>query len=68
MAKCLLMKKVANYIIHQIRGNGPVRVYVPKDWLETEDIKQYDTIKVTFEVVERYKPNKRYQKNDIHED
>lgn len=58
MSKCLFMKKVANYIIHQIRGKGPVRVYAPKDWLEDEDIGQYDTIKVTFEVVERYKANK----------
>lgn len=64
MTKCLFMKKVANYIIHQIRGKGPVRVYAPKDWLEAEDIKQYDTIKVTFEVVERYKPAKRYPSSE----
>jgi len=64
MSKCLFMKKVANYIIHQIRGKGPVRVYAPKDWLEAEDIGQYDTIKVTFEVVERYKSHEHYEEED----
>ncbi|WP_321421719.1 hypothetical protein [uncultured Methanobacterium sp.] len=59
------MKKVANYIIHQIRGKGPVRVYAPKDWLEAEDIGQYDTIKVTFEVVERYKANKENDNSEL---
>lgn len=57
-------EKSANCIIHQIRGNGSVRVYAPNDWLEAEDIKQYDTIKVTFKVMGRYKPSKRYSSSE----
>lgn len=51
-------KPVANYIVYQMRGQGKPRIYVPKDWLEAEEIGQYDVIKVSFEVVERYKGKK----------
>ena len=57
------MKKPANYIIHQIRGKTQPRIYVPKDWLKSEDVEQYDTIKISFEVVDRY-GKKKEKKED----
>jgi hypothetical protein len=57
------MKKVANYVIYQIRGKTQPRIYVPKDWLKSEDVEQYDTIKISFEVVDRY-GKKKEKKED----
>lgn len=56
------MKEVANYIVYQVRGKSQPRIYVPKDWLESEEIGQYDTIKVSFEVIDRY--GKKKEKKD----
>lgn len=58
------MKKVANYIVYQMRGTGKPRIYVPKDWMEAEGIGQYDVIKVSFEVLERYKGKKTEEERE----
>lgn len=47
-----------------MRGTGKPRIYVPKDWMDSEGIGQYDVIKVSFEVLERYKGKKTEEERE----
>ena len=47
-------EKVPDYVISQWTANRPPRVQPPEAWIKANNVKKYDTIKFTFEVVLRH--------------
>ena len=47
-------EKVPNYVISQWTADRPPRVQPPEAWIKANNVKKYDTIKFSFEVVLRH--------------